>query len=423
MDTLMKVQMVLAFAALTAASAFSAATVSKVAIHRNAGQDNVTVDYTLSGGKAVVTVDFLENGDSIGAENFLTLGGDVNQLVEAGDHRIVWTCPERGGDLSGLSARVTAWPVDDPPDYMVIDFARACARRFYVSSNAIPGGVGAAVYKSSSLVMRKIPAKGVICRLGAPAGTENYYPNGQWTIDWRAKEQPHSVKFTDNYYLAIYETTQEQYSRINGNGAVQNPTYPCADISYNTLRGSKDDGIDWPDTLSTVKKGSVIDTLRNRTGLSTFDLPTEAEWEFACRAGTVTSFNNGKNGASFHCALGDLGWDNSNASHGRHPVGEKLCNNWGLYDMHGNVCELCLDWFDETLYKEDTGFDNPLEDPKGPKSSDAAAPTRRSMRSGQFEYGGNSCRSAARDSIDPSQTNAGTKGAVGFRLKCAARAE
>jgi len=111
-------------------------------------------------------------------------------------------------------------------------------------------------------------------------------------------------------------------------------------------------------------------------------LPNEAQWEYACRAGSKTRycFGDDKSG------LGDYAWYDKNSGNATHPVGEKKPNPWGLYDMHGNVWEWCQDWWKEAYYKE-----SPVDDPSGPTSG-----WRRVFRGGGGDDTAGSCRSAFR---------------------------
>jgi formylglycine-generating enzyme len=117
-------------------------------------------------------------------------------------------------------------------------------------------------------------------------------------------------------------------------------------------------------------------------------LPTEAQSEYTCRAGSATLFHFGEDVK----ALPEYGWFRLNSDGQTHPVAEKRASPWGLYDMHGNVWEWCRDWFDKDYYKT-----SPVDDPLGPPVG-----TYRAGRGGGWFYDGKGCRSAHRGLITPS---------------------
>ncbi len=118
-----------------------------------------------------------------------------------------------------------------------------------------------------------------------------------------------------------------------------------------------------------------------------YRLPTEGEWEFACRAGTTTKYSFGNNDSE----LVDYAWFRENSSFRHHPVGGKTPSAWGLHDMHGNIWEWCIDWWFEAYP------DGPATDPTGPTSG-----LYRVARGGSWDNSAESCRSAYRDASFPS---------------------
>jgi formylglycine-generating enzyme required for sulfatase activity len=139
-------------------------------------------------------------------------------------------------------------------------------------------------------------------------------------------EQPHRVTLTQPFELGVYAVTQEQYKRVMG----RNPS---------GFKGPQNpvEQVDWDDAVEFCRKLSALPD--EKSAGYVYRLPTEAEWEYACRAGTTTDFSFGT------ARLGDFAWYSNNSRQTTHPVGQKKPNGWGLYDMHGNVEEWCQDWY------------------------------------------------------------------------------
>jgi formylglycine-generating enzyme required for sulfatase activity len=182
--------------------------------------------------------------------------------------------------------------------------------------------------------------------------------------DHQGDETQHKVKMTRPFYMQTTEVTQAQWKAVMEN----NPSrFKGDDLPVEM--------VSWDDAQEFIKKLSAKESVKYR-------LPTEAEWEYACRAGSTTRFCFGDDESK----LGEYAWYNKNSENKTHPVGTKKPNGWGLYDMHGNVWEWCQDWYNENYYKT-----SPPEDPQGPASSEY-----RVLRGGCWLLDDDSCRSADR---------------------------
>ena len=344
------------FVALASLAAFADPNDPQVALV-SAGQDLdrvVTVKYTLDE-PAIVTFDVLTNGVSIGAKNLKTASGDLWRVVAAtgaGEVRtIAWNAYESWPDHKfkngEVSVKVTAWATNSPPDYMVIKLVGddKGARTFYTAPEQLPGegGVTNDLYKTDYLVMRRIPAAGKTFRMGSPSTEANRYAN----------EILHYVSLTNDYYMTVFNLTQGQFRNITTNfpGFAENgitastsitrweykPTFPVEQYKCSVMRGTEKQ---WPGDGHEVAASSTLALFRNALELPTLDFPTEAEWEFACRAGTLSAYYNGTEGSR------KIAWTGS--SDVPHAVGLLEPNAYGLYDMCGNVFEWCLDRFSES---------------------------------------------------------------------------
>ncbi|MDD2716575.1 MAG: SUMF1/EgtB/PvdO family nonheme iron enzyme [Candidatus Wallbacteria bacterium] len=182
----------------------------------------------------------------------------------------------------------------------------------------------------------------------------------------------HTVNITQGYYLGKYEVTQAQWQAITGS----NPSWFQEYNGYLNTGNRPVEQVSWDDCQTFI-------TTLNSLSLGTFRLPSEAEWEYACRAGSLNSYYWGDTVDVNYL------WDSSNCNSQTHDVGLKLPNAWGLYDMSGNVCEWCQDWHSSSYYSS-----SPTDDPQGPLSE-----YYRILRGGSWYYGyfGYLCRSAYRD--------------------------
>ena len=410
-----------------------------VEVTQSRGSRLVTVKYTLTGDPAVVTVDFQTNNAaagtwaSIGGEKYARVAGDVNRLVkELGTTRtITWqpgdadAWPNQIVPGANFRAVVQAWATNHPPPYMIVDLEDIPGKTwYYPSAEAIPGGITNDIYKTRRLAFRLVPASHVQWRMGAP-GTEK----GQ-TVP--AREKVHYVTFTNDYYMAVFPATQYQHKFYRGssdtypsmatNDMPATATYPVEGVYWANLRGWYWDGSglykgDWPQQGYELSWKSCITNLRNRVKIMSIDLPTDAQWEYACRAGTSTATYAGDltvdSTDALDPALDRIAWYKANSGNVTHPVGLKEPNAWGFYDMIGNVWEMCRD-------KWDTANDGavPAEDAIDPPGVTLETSWLRVVRGGSFSAGAYSCRSASRSSADRGNHYAN----IGYRLMCDAMA-
>jgi len=170
--------------------------------------------------------------------------------------------------------------------------------------------------------------------------------------------------------MSVYEVTQAQWQAVMGN----NPAAECPHGDYGLGDEYPVYGVSWDHCQEFIKK------LNEKENTTAYRLPTEAEWEYACRVGSTTLFNFGDSESE----LADYAWYKVNADRACHPVGLKKPNAWGLYDMMGNVTEWC----------EDTRWTYPEEPQTDPLGQ--AVPGIRIRRGGSWALSDPSCRSAAR---------------------------
>jgi formylglycine-generating enzyme required for sulfatase activity len=193
-------------------------------------------------------------------------------------------------------------------------------------------------------------------------------------------ETQHEVTISKDYYLGVYEVTQAQYEKVMG----KNPSYFQGPKVGNENADLPVENVSWDDTVEFCKKLSDLPEEKKAGRL--YRLPTEAEWEYACRAGSKTAYAfDDEEGL-----LPEYGWFKRNSSDRTHTVGLLEPNAWGLYDMHGNVWECCSDRYGD--YPKGA-----VSDPSGPKVG-----SFRVFRGGSWFFGAAHCRSANRYWYDPS---------------------
>ena len=379
----MKTNLTVAFAILAVTGAFAQPTATVTSTRQSWAAKPLTVNYTLADGEAIVTVDIQTNGVSIGAANQLSVSGDVNRVVQDGPRSFKWYPPagwygESPDPALQVGVKLTVWTKDAPPDYMVIDLDGSKNIEYFTSEDALPLGIGSDVYRTDKLVLRRVPAKGRSFRMGASGIYE--FNNGNDNNQRIARR----VAFTHDYYLGVFEVTQGQYAKVYAN---QHPsifkrtdcrdTRPVEHVEYFDLL----DASAWPnDDIEKAVADSnskFFSNIRTKTGLDYhLALPTEAQWEFACRAGEPYARGvgmetprvedvesivaeiarySGNGGATPDTADNGNSTDNIikesaeeyatwDTTKGTARVGSYRPNDWGLYDMFGNVAEMCHDF-------------------------------------------------------------------------------
>ncbi len=196
-----------------------------------------------------------------------------------------------------------------------------------------------------------------------------FCPAGSFTMGSSSTEDGHSddenelcVTLSKAYWMAKTEVTQEQWHAVMGSNPskFKGDNLPVENVS-------------WFDAQEFIKKVNESDEIPAGWKVC---LPTEAQWECACRAGEKGPFSGG--------SINEVAWYDENSGIKTHPVGTKKPNAWGLHDMHGNMSEWCLDWYDNELQGG--------TDPLGPSSG-----VRRVLRGGSWNHGADGCRAANRD--------------------------
>ena len=302
--------------------------------------------------------------------------------------------------------------VYDARRYMVIEIAtdRAGEPSFSVTYEAslplldtTPAGD---LYRRNRIVLRRIP-RGTYA-MGSPTDEVG---RGQ-------RETQHRVSLSEDLYVGVFEVTRAQWELVTG--APPPVDLPLADdcpvhaVAWDDVRGGT-----WPggDPAAASFVGVLRAGLPEVVGL---DLPTEAEWEYACRARATMALNDYEanrgfggpaEGSDLAADLPALGWFAANSGQVPRPVGGRKPNAWGLYDLHGNVAEWCLDFDDES----DHGTD-PVTDPAGPASSGLPFEPARIIRGGDFLEPAEACRAAARKGYLVSAARDGTPIGPGFRI-------
>lgn len=362
----------------------------------------VDIDYSVEMTDADVQLDPLADQLQVlvvneAAEPFVTNAANVflqSPLpVAPGRHRITWDANADGFDFVSSNVVIQLSLTHYSTRYMVVDVSDGPEADSYEVSylNGEPrGGFNVDEYKGDKIVFRLLPPGSLF------VGAASNEPS----VNNPAAEVQHYVRLTKPFYIGLFEVTQRQYLNVMGG---DNPTdaahlgefRPVDKVSLEMIRG-KTAGVRWPvGGHAEVDESSFLGKLRSRTGVD-FDLPTEAQWEYACRAGTVGSFGTNEVATTPQIQttqMKAMGRFSSNQAEGRGgyttattKVGSYQANPWGLYDMHGNIGEWCLDRYVEGVQEL-----RQFVDPVGAESGNT-----RVVRGGNYVYMPGYCRSASR---------------------------
>ena len=442
--------------AVTLASA--APVVSNVTMTQNASSGRlVTITYRLSE-DAVVTLDVLTNATPNAATGWASIGGEAvcnaqgavwRKVTNAdadgnGNYTITWRPDLSWADELGKGFKVadgcakavlTAWATNNTPNYMVVDISSAAqpnTQQYYPAVEFLPGGLlGNDDYRTTKLVMRKIMAKDVEWTMGSTTlETERNV----------ARETTHPAKLESNYYIGVFPITQSQWGLIQTSRPTpsyfKNLSYramrPVEQVCYNEIRNAANDtavnaSYNWPNDPN---PSSFLGLLHSRTGIA-FDLPSEAQWEFAARAGNgATKWGDGSSiqnqnpdanldllGRYRANGGGTSPAESSDATTGTAIVGTYKPNDWGIYDMYGNVWEWCLDWYQDNI--SSLGGKVNIDPESAALTRTGSAGSNRPVRGGGCTNIASECRPAFRTGRDPSTRDKDR----GFRVICYAGLE
>lgn len=335
----------------------------------------------------------------------LLLGGMLLVAVLVVLAGVILTRGHRAVESSTQQPMWGGWPGDAPPP-ACIPFSAAAARQ---AQEAWARHLDLPVIWKNSIGMQFClipPGEFVMGSSAAEIDATMRHieaANTRWLAAIRSEAPQHRVVLTKPYYLGSHEVTQQQYAAV----MARRPSYFAAAGPGSEFVGAIGtenhpvETVNWDDAIQFCARLSVIEEDK-RLGRDSYRLPTEAEWEFACRAGTSSWFWNGDQEED----LMRTGWFGRNAGYRTHAVGELLANPFGMFDMHGNVWEWTQDAWDANFYGESAA--GIAVDPL----NRSAGPIQRVIRGGDWNFVAAVCRSGHRHVDPPSSRNR----FLGFRV-------
>jgi len=311
---------------------------------------------------------FVINGTNLNGATSVTVGGVAATIFSATPTVIAATAPASA--TAGLKDVVVTTPGGTATAVGAFEYTSVPSWATVIEFAPNPAVVTDATMRAA------ITATGLAWRVRDTATQMEMLlvPPGMFTMGCTASNQygcnnnenpTHSVTLTQAFYLGRYEVTQSQWFARMGS----NPSYF--------------QGANYPDAANRPVERVSWNTIQVYLSVTGMRLPSEAEWEYACRAGTTTAFNNG---SSDDASVGTIAWYLSNSDIQTHVVGGKAANALGLFDMSGNVWEWVNDWYDGTYYSV-----SPSTNPLGPVSGSS-----RVLRGGSWDTNANYVRSSYR---------------------------
>ena len=423
-------QLIFTISFLAAAAAFAAPQILVDRVQQRYPWNGlVDIDYTVSGIEAThdandyfVSFSVTTGEVSVACSNFLTYAG-CDLPSANGSHRVTWDTAADGYEAlvtAGTLKATLTYDVGTLSDstYMVVDLSAGTAGPYpvrFIRTDLPTSVFNRDLYKTSRLVLKRIPAGSFWMGVGTTASTSGKYGN---ITAWDGVSRQY-VRLTEDYYLALFETTAQQYKLVTGTALAAKDAQTAPKFGF--LWGLSIDTAPFNNLSSrAVCRGQAV------TG---FSLPTEAQWERACRAGTLTTYYNGKNYTGQQVADNKMygnfcmcAWTSTYGpkvamnGQGHALVGQFPPNDWGFYDMAGNVIEWCSDWFgDYPTPPEGKAWDelNPLVNPTGPATQPEKDPIH-CARGGCSDAGWNNIASGKRQAF-PGTPGSGNAYRNGFR--------